>query len=389
MRLGDAARLAACLPVLVAVAATMARSEPFETKATAAFVVETATGTVLLSKDPDRLVPPASLAKMMTMAVVFDALKSGKLSLDDSFVVSENAWRTGGAPSGTSTMFAALKSSIRVEDLIKGVVVQGANDGCIILAEGLAGSEAEFVKLMNERARVIGLEKSTFVNSTGLPADGQQVTMRELVQLARYLAREFPDLYQNYALPEFTWNKITQRNRNPLLGMNIGADGVLTGYTEKSGYAIVGSVGKDGKRVVAALGGIKTDKERTEEARRLFDWIGTSFRRQELFQTDQPVGVVAVYGGAQSTVSLKATGAIGILVPTATSAKLAARIVYQGPVLAPVAAGTPIGVLRVSVGDEVSQETPLFAAENVGLGSLHQRAFDAVRELLVGWLRDF
>lgn len=230
------------LLLLLALAGAAAAADLFETKASEAFVLDVDTGTVLLSKQPDKPVPPASLAKMMTMAVVFDAIRAGKLSLEDKFTVSEHAWRTGGAPSGTSTMFAALKSAIRVEDLIKGVVVQGANDGCIILAEGMAGSEAEFVKRMNARAAELGLEKSVFVNATGLPADGQQVTMRELVQLAHHLAAEFPELYGHYALPEFTWNKITQRNRNPLLGMNIGADGVLTGYTEKSGYAIVGSV---------------------------------------------------------------------------------------------------------------------------------------------------
>lgn len=377
------------LIMLLIIGMVSARAEPFATKATEAFVVDVETGTVLLSKNPDRLVPPASLAKMMTMAVVFDAIRSGKLSLEDKFTVSENAWRTGGAPSGTSTMFAALKSSIRVEDLIKGVVVQGANDGCIILAEGMAGSEAAFVTLMNERAAALGLSQSRFVNSTGLPADGQQVTMRELVTLARHLASEFPDLYRNYALPEFTWNKITQRNRNPLLGMNIGADGVLTGFTEKSGYAVVGTTVRDGRRVVAALGGMKTDKDRAEEARRLFTWIDTAFRRKQLFAAGRPVGSVPVYGGAQPSVPLRAQGAVGILLPSEGSGKLAARIVYRGPLMAPVEAGAPVGVLHVAVGDEISQETPLFAAESVGLGSLHQRAFDALKELLVGWLRDF
>jgi len=380
------AGVAFCLLALLAPASA---AEPFETKATEAFVVDVDTGTVLLSKEPDKPVPPASLAKMMTMAVVFDAIRAGKLSLEDKFTVSEHAWRTGGAPSGTSTMFAALKSSIRVEDLIKGVVVQGANDGCIILAEGMAGSEAEFVKLMNARAAEIGLQKSTFVNSTGLPADGQRVTMRELVQLARYLAAEFPELYGNYALPEFTWNKITQRNRNPLLAMNIGADGVLTGYTEKSGYAIVGSVTRGGGRLVAALGGLKTDKERAEETRRLFEWIDSGFHRRQLFADGQPVGSVPVYGGARSTIALKAKGPVGILMPADTGTKLAAQIVYRGPLAAPVEQGAEVGFLRVSVGDGVTQQTPLFAAESVARGSLHQRALDALMELATGWLRDF
>jgi D-alanyl-D-alanine carboxypeptidase (penicillin-binding protein 5/6) len=370
-------------------AAVHADAAPFETKATEAYVVETGTGTVLLEKDADKPVPPASMAKMMTMAVVFDAIKAGKLSLETQFTVSENAWRTGGAPSGTSTMFAALKSSIRVDDLVKGVMVQGANDGCIVLAEGIAGSEQRFVEMMNARAKQIGLAKSVFVNSTGLPAEGQVVTMRELVRLARYLASEHPSLFAYYALPEFTWNKILQRNRNPLLRMDIGADGVLTGFTEQSGYAIVGSVNKDGKRVFAALGGMKTDKERAEESRKLFDWIAQSFGKIEIFSAGEVVGRVPVYGGALSDVAVKAAGAVGLLLPTENPILPKAEIVYQGPLAAPVEEGAAIGVLRVRSGDGISQETPLLAAESVEPGGLHQRAFDATRELMVGWLRNF
>lgn len=369
-------------------AALQADAAPFETKATEAYVVETGTGTTLLEKDADKPVPPASMAKMMTMAVVFDAIKAGKLSLEDQFTVSENAWRTGGAPSGTSTMFAALKSSIRVDDLIKGVMVQGANDGCIILAEGMAGSEEKFVESMNARAREIGLKKSVFVNSTGLPAEGQVVTMRELVQLARYLAKEHPALFAYYALPEFTWNKILQRNRNPLLKMGIGADGVLTGFTERSGYSIVGSVEKDGKRIFAALGGMKTDKERAEESRKLFDWITQAFGKKELFSAGEVVGRVPVYGGAEADVAVRAEGPVGLLLPTENPVLPRAEIIYEGPLAAPVEAGAPVGVLRVR-SDGINQETPLFAAESVGVGSLHQRAFDAAKELMVGWLRNF
>lgn len=376
-----AALLTVCLPSAVSAA-------PFETLATEAYVVETGTGTVLLEKDADKPVPPASMAKMMTMAVVFDAIKAGSLSLEDTFTVSENAWRTGGAPSGTSTMFAALKSSIRVEDLIKGVMVQGANDGCIILAEGMAGSEAKFVERMNARAWDIGLKNSVFVNSTGLPAEGQVMTMRELVQLARYLASEHPTLFAYYALPEFTWNKILQRNRNPLLRMDVGADGVLTGFTEGSGYSIVGSVNKDGKRVFAALGGMKTDKERADESRKLFHWISQGFVKKELFREEEIVGRVAVYGGAQPDIALKPAEPVGLLLAT-DGGMPAAEIVYDGPLAAPVETGSPVGVLRIRSEGGISHETPLVAAETVALGPLHKRAFDALRELAVGWLRNF
>ncbi|MGB3387941.1 MAG: D-alanyl-D-alanine carboxypeptidase family protein [Pseudaminobacter sp.] len=367
--------------------AVQAQAQLFETRAKAAFMVDAETGSILFSKEPDTMIPPASLAKLMTMEVVFNAIRAGRYTLDDTFAVSENAWRTGGASSGGSTMFAALKSEIRLEDLIQGVIVQSANDGCIIIAEGMAGSEENFAALMTERARQIGLPKSVFKNSTGLPAEGQFVTVRELVQLGMHIWKTYPDFYRYYSQRDFTWNKITQRNRNPLLSMDIGADGMKTGYTEESGYAIVGSVSRDGKRVFAALSGMTSERERAEEARKLLDWGMRAFQKTELFADGEVVAEAGVYGGAQSGVALKAKGPISILVPITNRDRLIARVAYEGPIMAPVEEGTPIGSLKVWVGDTLSQETPLYAAESVALGPLHRRALDAVGELLVGWLR--
>ncbi|RWP41069.1 MAG: D-alanyl-D-alanine carboxypeptidase [Mesorhizobium sp.] len=364
-----------------------ATAQLFETKAAQAFMIDAETGTVLFSKDADRPIQPASLAKLMTMEVVFNAIKSGRVTLDDTYVVSENAWRTGGAPSGTSTMFAQLKSTIRLQDLIQGVTVHAANDGCIIIAEGFAGSEANFATEMTERARQIGLEKSTFVNATGLPADGQQTTVRELALLALHIWREYPDLYRYYGQKDFTWNKITQRNRNPLLAMDIGADGLAMGRSEASGFGIVGSVSQGGRRVIAAMSGLASDRERAEEARKLLDWGLRSFEKTEIFAKDEVVGEAQVFGGAKSGVALKAKAPVVIFLPIANRDKLTARIVYEGPVAAPVEEGQPVGALRVWIGDTLSQETPLFAAETVGVGSLPQRALDAAKELAVGWLR--
>ncbi|MEI8700809.1 D-alanyl-D-alanine carboxypeptidase family protein [Mesorhizobium sp. ISC15] len=364
-----------------------AAAQLFETKATQAFMIDAETGTVLFSKDADKPMPPASLAKLMTMEVVFNAIKSGRVTLDDTFAVSENAWRTGGAPSGTSTMFAKLKSTIRLEDLIQGVTVQAANDGCIIIAEGFAGSEANFATEMTDRARQIGLAKSTFVNSTGLPADGQQTTVRELALLALHIWREYPDLYRYYGQKDFTWNKIIQRNRNPLLAMDIGADGLAVGMSEASGFGIVGSVSHNGARIIAAMSGLKSDRERAEEARKLLDWGVRAFQKTEIFAKDEVVGEAQVFGGAKSGVALKAKGPVNIFLPIANRDKLTAKIVYDGPVAAPVEEGQPVGALRVWIGDTLSQETPLFAAESVGVGSLPRRALDAVKELAVGWLR--
>lgn len=364
-----------------------ADAQLFETKAAQAFMIDAETGTVLFAKDADKLMPPASMAKLMTMEVVFNAIKSGRMGLEDTFVVSENAWRKGGAPSGTSTMFAKLKSSIRVEDLIQGITVQAANDGCMVLAEGMAGSEENFAAQMTERARQIGLQKSTFVNSTGLPADGQQTTVRELAQLALHLWRDYPDLYRYYSQADFTWNKIAQRNRNPLLAMGIGADGLAVGMSEASGFGIVGSVSHDGKRVIAAMSGLASDRERSEEARKLLDWGIRSFEKTEIFAKDEVVGEAQVFGGAKSGVALKAKGPVDIFLPITNRDKLTAKIVYNGPVAAPIEEGQPVGALRVWIGDTLSQETPLFAAESVGVGTLPQRALDAAKELAVGWLR--
>jgi serine-type D-Ala-D-Ala carboxypeptidase (penicillin-binding protein 5/6) len=359
----------------------------FETKAAQAFMIDAETGTVLFAKDADKLIPPASMAKLMTMEVVFNAIKSGHMTLDDTFVVSENAWRKGGAPSGTSTMFAKLKSAIRVEDLIQGVTVQAANDGCMVIAEGMAGSDENFAVQMTERARQIGLQKSTFVNSTGLPADGQQTTVRELALLALHLWRDYPDLYRYYGQADFTWNKISQKNRNPLLAMGIGADGLAVGMSEAAGFGIVGSVSHNGTRVIAAMSGLASDRERAEEARKLLDWGLRSFEKTEIFASNEVVGEAEVFGGAKSGVALKAKGPVEIFLPIANRDKLTAKIVYDGPVSAPVEEGQAVGALRVWIGDTLSQETPLFAAESVGVGTLPQRALDAAKELAVGWLR--
>jgi len=359
----------------------------FETKAAQALMIDAETGSVLFSKDADKPIPPGSLAKLMTLEVVFDAIKSGRLKLDDTFVVSENAWRTGGAPSGTSTMFAKIKSTLTLEDLIQGVAVQAANDGCIVIAEGMAGSEENFAQQMTERARSLGLENSTFVNSTGLPADGQQTTVRDLAVLALHLWRTYPNLYRYLGLKDFTWNKIPQRNRNPLLAMDIGADGLAVGASEQSGFGIVGSASQRGKRVIAAMSGLANDRERGEEARKLLEWGLRAFEKTEIFANGETVGEAEVFGGARSTVPLTAKGPVEIFLPITNRDKLKARIVYAGPLKAPVEEGQPVGSLRIWIGDTLSQETPLFAAQTVDVGSLPSRALDAAKELAIGWLR--
>ncbi len=375
--------------VIVAVTAAIpagALAQLFETKAKQAYLIEAETGTVLFAKDEDKLVPPASLAKLMTMELVFDALKTGRLQPDDEFQVSEHAWRTGGAVSGTSTMFAELNSSVPLIDLIRGVIVQSGNDACIIIAEGMAGSEEVFAQMMTERARELGLENSVFGNSTGLPHPDAGVSMRELAMLARHVQQTYPDYYKIYSETDFTWNGINQRNRNPLLRANIGVDGLKTGFTEESGYAIVSSIERKGRRLFLAMSGMGSIRERAEEARKMLEWGLRSFERRELFAKGEIIGEASVYGGEQSGVPLEAKDAVDIFVPITNADRLKARIVYDWPLNAPVREGDRVATLKVWVGDTLSQQTPLFAAATVDKGPLHKRAFDALQELLLFWL---
>ncbi|WP_163272705.1 D-alanyl-D-alanine carboxypeptidase family protein [Chelativorans alearense] len=378
---------AAALLLAILVLAGTVKAETFESKAPRAFMVDAETGAVLYSRNADEPFPPASLAKLMTMETVFDALKNGRLALDETFFVSEYAWRTGGAPSRTATMFAAVKSSVPLEALIKGAIVQSANDACIIIAEGMAGSEENFAAAMTKRARAIGLQESTFVNATGLPAEGQKVTAREMTLLARHLWREYPEYYRYFSQPDFEWNGIFQRNRNPLLPLEIGADGLGTGFTEASGYAITASAARQRRRVFVTLGGLTSEDERVEEARKIIDWGMRAFAKRPLFAAGEAIGEVRVYGGEKSRLAVRAAESLPVLVPLGEPERLSARIVYQGPVPAPVEEGAEVGTLQIWLDDTLSQEAPLYAAESVAEGTLTQRAVGAVGELLLGWTR--
>jgi len=344
-------------------------------------------GSVLFERSADTLIPPASLAKLMTVEYIFHLIKEGKLRLTDEFPVSENAWRKGGAPSHTSTMFAALNSSVSVDDLLHGIIVQSANDACIVLAEGIAGSEAKFAESLTKRAREIGLMKSTFANSNGLPDPGTMVTSRELAMLAYYIIHHYPDFYKLFGQRDFTWNKIHQYNRNPLLKVEIGADGLKTGFTKEAGYGLVGSAVQDGLRLIAVVNGARSAKQRADEGKKLLEWGFRNFRARLLFGQDQTIGYAKVFGGASGYVPLEAYGPVQVMVPKAGGEKIIARIAYTGPVPAPVDKDTPVGVLKVWRNDNLVLVTPLKTAVSVGKGNLPQRAFDAVTELMIGLFR--
>nr|WP_029618178.1 D-alanyl-D-alanine carboxypeptidase family protein [Pseudorhizobium marinum] len=374
------------LPILFQPVLAQERSAAIETVAKQLYMVEAKTGTVLLAVNENQAFPPASLAKLMTVEVVLSALERGEITEQTMFPVTEYAWRNGGAPSGTTTMFAALNSQVPVIDLIRGVVIQNANDGCIILAEGISGSEAQFATRMTARAKDLGLGRSTFGNATGLPGAQSFTTARDLVELSRHIHRTYPQYYPLYAQPDFEWNKIFQRNKNPLLSLGIGVDGLGAGYAEGAGYAAVASVERDGTRLFLALGGLENDRERLDEARRLLDWGLSAFETKILFQAGEVIGQASVYGGQARYIDLVAKEPIDIYVPTDNPERLTGRIVYKWPLRAPVAEGQGVGSLRIFSGDRLVREVDLFTSQPVATGSLSSRATDALLELMFFWL---
>jgi D-alanyl-D-alanine carboxypeptidase (penicillin-binding protein 5/6) len=395
--LGSAGKWLAAAVLACAVASAYAAPNPvsgptkagdgYQTAATHAILIDAESGSVLFEKAADELIPPASLSKLMTAEVVFNLIAEGKLKPTTEFSVSTNAWRKGGAPSRTSAMFLPIHSKVAVDDLLRGVIIQSGNDACITLAEGISGSESAFAALMIKRARELGLAKSTFGNSNGLPDPRQLMTARELGKLARHIIQTYPEYYKYYAEREFTWNKIRQYNRNPLLAMNIGADGLKTGYTKEAGYGLVGSAVQNGLRLIVVVSGLKSEKERADEGKKLLDWGFHHFQSGLLFAQGQEISHAKVYGGEKGYVPLVAPKAVRLMVPRGTREKIIARVVYSGPVRAPVQEGQKIGNLKVWRGDFLVLEVPLQAAENVGTGSMTQRAFDAATELVIGLFR--
>src|ERR1700716_1031374 len=272
-------------------------------------------GSVLFEKNADELRAPSSMMKLMTAEVVFHAIKQGEIKLTDEYHVSENAWRKGGAPAGGSTMFAAIHSKIPVDALLHGAIIQSGNDACMVLAEGIAGNERAFAEMMTKRARELGLTKSTFANSNGLPDPGNKMTVRELSVLARYIIQTYPDFYKLFGDKEFTWNKIRQQNRNPLLNAMEGADGLKTGYTKEGGYGMVGSAVQNGTRLIVVVNGLEDPEDRATEAKKMLEWGFRNFETRTLIAADQQVGYAKVFGGESLSVQLVAPEPIKVMVP--------------------------------------------------------------------------
>ncbi|MDR6870101.1 D-alanyl-D-alanine carboxypeptidase (penicillin-binding protein 5/6) [Bosea sp. BE125] len=383
LRLG----VVAFLSLVLSLVGTGLRAQNFQSPAPYAVLLDSASGTVLYEKAADELMVPASLAKIATALVAFQEITQGRLTLDSEIGISENAWRKGGGVSGGSTMFAILNSRVKLSDILQGLIVQSGNDAAIALAEAIAGDEPTFARVMTERVRALGLTKSVFRNATGVGDPEQKVTARELARLADHIIKTYPELYKIFGQREFTWNKIKQQNRNPLLAMEIGADGLKTGNIDEAGFGLVGSAVQNGQRLIVVVNGLKTARDRAQEARKLLEWGFRAFEARKIFGEDEIVGEASVFGGAKGRVALKAKGPVSLLLPRGAGERLNARIVYRGPLVAPVQEGAEVGRLLVTRGEVKTLEVPLYAAETVESGTLQRRALDAVMELATGWVR--
>lgn len=361
--------------------AVPARAQTFQTAAPHAILIDAESGSVLFEKAADELFSPASMAKLMTAEIVFAALKEGRLNLDTEFTVTEDAWRRGGAGGGGSSMFAQVNSRIKLSDLLRGLIVQSGNDAAITIAENMAGTEEAFAGMMNRRAKELGMTRSTFRNATGYSAPDQKVTARDMAKIGQHLVETYPEYYKIYSEREFAWNKIKQQNRNPLLTLDIGADGLKTGYLEESGYALTGSAVQNGQRLIMVVSGLKTARDRAAESRKLMEWGFRAFEPRQIFASGETVAEVSVFGGEKGSVPVVANRPVRLLLPRGASDRVAAKVVYQGPLTAPVEQGREVARLRVTRGDQVALEQPLYTGEAVAAGTLTQRALDAAMEV--------
>lgn len=369
-------------------AATGTVAGSFTTKARHALLMDAESGAVLFQHDADKLVPPASMSKLMTLAVVFRAMKAGTLNAGDAVRMSVNAWRTGGAPSGTSAMFVPVNETATVEEMLQGIIVQSGNDACIAIAEHMAGSEQSFAQTMTDEARRIGLKQATFRNSTGLYDPEHLMSARELGTLARHIMHEYPDQFALFGQKEFKYRKHRFINRNPLLFLDIGADGMKTGHISQAGYGMVATASKDGRRLIGVVNGLDSANDRRDEAMRLLEWGFKSFGEFKLYDVGEVVGEARVWGGDRFYVPLTGKSGVAIVLPRfPANQRLNAEIIYRGPLKAPIRKGDEVAKLRVISSSSATNEVPLYAAEDVAPGGLVRRGFDSLVHLALGWVK--
>lgn len=352
-----------------------------ETSAREAILIDVDTGEAILEKGADNSMPPASMSKLMTLYILFQRLRDGSVKLEDTFTVSENAWRKGGAKSGSSTMFLEPGKKVKVEDLIRGIIVQSGNDACIVVAENLAGSEAAYAEEMTAKARELGMMNSTFRNATGWPHPEHRMTPRDLAILAKHTITDFPEYYHYYSETEFTYNRIKQHNRNPLLYKDIGADGLKTGHTEEAGYGLTASAKRGDRRLILVVNGLSSKKARTIEPDRLLQWGLREFNNYALFKAGETVDDASVWLGISKTVPLVITQDVKITLPRKARNKLKITVQFQGPVPAPIAKGTEIAKVVIAAPGRQPMEIPLVAGadvEQLGLFGRLGAAFESI-----------
>ncbi|MFK7938758.1 MAG: D-alanyl-D-alanine carboxypeptidase family protein [Roseovarius sp.] len=362
------------LPILTFVLALVAQSaDAFDTRAKSAFVLDQTTGTVLMHKNADTPLPPASMSKLMTLYVAFEAIRDGRLSMSEKLPVSKHAMSYGG-----STMFLDTTDRVVVEDLIRGIIVLSGNDACAVIAEALSpdGTEAGFARYMTQRAQKIGMTNSTFANSNGWPAAGHRMSMRDLALLARRLIEDFPEYYPMFAETEFKFDgraPQNTQNRNPLLKLGIGADGLKTGHTQAAGYGLVGSAAQGDRRVIFVVSGLDTAQARAQEAEAIVNWAFRQFSQKELITTGTEVARAAVWMGNAESVGMTPARDVNTLVPVLSEDGVKAEVIYTGPLRAPVKKGDEVGTLVFSPEGLPETSVPLIAMEDVTKGGFLPR----------------
>ena len=354
-------------------------AKAIKTQAKQAYLIDVTTGSVLLEKNADQPVPPASMSKLMTIYMVFEMLKDGGLSFDDKFLVSKKAWRKGG-----SKMFVKVNSQVRVDDLLRGIIIQSGNDACIVLAEGLAGSEEAFANQMTKRALELGLKNSTFKNATGWPHPEHVMSVRDIALLSMRIVQDFPDYYTMFGEKNFTYNKINQGNRNPLLYRDSGADGLKTGYTESSGFGLAASALRGERRVVLVVNGLPSVRVRSADSSRLIDWAFRAFQNYSLFEKGATVDQADVWLGTEATVPLVIGQDITITLQRRFRRKMTAKIVFTGPIPAPIAKGAPIAHLVVTAPEFQTLSVPLHAGTDIKQQGIFGRLGAALRYMIWG-----
>jgi len=357
-------------------------------KSPQAILMDAETGAVLFQRNADELVSPASMSKLMLLIMLFKALRTGELTPETEVLMSEHAWRTGGAPSRTSAMFVPLGKTAKVDELLRGIIVQSGNDASIAIAERLAGSEAEFAKAMTEEARRLGFKKSTFRNATGLYHPEHLSTVRELAMMARFIINTYPEYYPLFAQREFHYRQHKFYNRNPLLGVVAGVDGLKTGYVKESGYGLVASAKVDGRRLIMVINGAATPEERRDDGRRLLDWGFKNITEARLFDAGEIVGHARVWGGERMYMPLAGENGVSVILPRVpANPKLTARIHYKGPLKPPIRKGEQVAMLRITTATDATTEVPLYAADDVKPAGFIRRGLDSLLYLATGWMR--